>query len=118
MQPPDASYTNDIRYQFKVQVTKPNGDVMNLPSSGGVFTSDSTGSTFTLFTVDQTGNWTVNVMFQELFWRWYDSASSRDYYGVTLLASNYTDRFTVQEQPVQPVTPNVDPCNRVLVAAN
>ncbi len=108
MQPPDASYTNDIRYEFKVQITKPNGDIMNLPSSG-TFKSDSTGSTFTLFTPDQTGNWTVTVTFQELFWRWYDSATSRDYYGVTLLSSNYTDTLTVQTDPVQPVIPNVDP---------
>ena len=119
MQPPDASYTNDIRYEYTVKIVKPNGDVINLPtgseqaavgaSVGKTFVSDSTGSTFTSFIPDQAGNWTITVTFQKLFFRWYDSATQRDYYGVTLLSSSYTDSLIVQQEPVAAVTPPIEP---------
>jgi len=106
MQPPDASYTNDIRYEYKLKLEKPNGDVEILPSSG-TFVSDSTGTTFTLWTVDQVGNWIITVEFQELFYRWYGSSTARDYYGTTFLASSKTYNLTVQEEPVTPVAPDI-----------
>ena len=103
MQPPDASFTNDIRYTYTLTLTKPNGEVEKLPSSG-VFTSDSTGSTYTLWTVDQTGNWTVKVDFLEMFYRWYDSSTQRDYYGTTFKGSSKTYTMTVVNELVIPVT--------------
>ena len=108
MQPPDASYTNDIRYTYTLTLTKPNGDVEKLPASG-VFTSDSTGTTYTLWTVDQTGNWTVRVDFLDLFYGWYASSTQRDYYGTTFKASSKTYHMQVVEEPVIPVAPDIQP---------
>ena len=119
MQPPDASFTNDIRYEYKIKITKPNGDIINLPSGsehaevgssvGKTFVSDSTGSTFTIFVPDQVGNWNITVTFQELFFRWYSSDVQRDYYGTTFLSSSYTYTLPVQQEPVAAVTPPIEP---------
>jgi outer membrane protein assembly factor BamB len=110
--PPGASLTNDVRYQYTMDVVKPNGDTETLPSTG-VFTSDSTGSQFTAYTPDQTGNYSFTVKFHELFYRWYydtspgadltrtgANATYTDYYGTTFKESTYTLKVTVQEEKV------------------
>jgi len=99
--PLGASEGNDVRYQYHVIVTKPDGSTVRLPSSG-TFVSDSTGTTFCDYTPDVTGNYSVMVVFEDLYWRWSDSSTLRNYYGVTLLSSNRTYTVTVQEDPVYP----------------
>jgi hypothetical protein len=114
--PPGALLGNDIRYQFHVEVTKPDGTSFRLPASGqsagnvgggeggisgDVFVSDSTGSTYTAITPDQVGNYSITVFFHELYYKWDSSmGGSNDYYGTTFLASNYTLQVVVQQEPV------------------
>ncbi len=100
--PYGASATNDVQWEYKVKIVKPDGTTLNLPGSG-TFKSDSTGSGYCSFTPDQVGNYTVTVIFQELLYRWYESATFRDYYGVTLKESSYTETLIVQADPVIPV---------------
>ena len=83
--PVGASEGNDVRYQYHVIVTKPDGSTVRLPSSG-TFVSDSTGTTFCDYTPDVTGNYSVMVVFEELYWRWSDSSTLRNYYGVQVLS--------------------------------
>ena len=118
--PPNALLGNDIRYQFHLTITKPDGTVETFPSTGetsglnihggeggigdGVFVSDSTGSTYTAYTPDQTGNYSITVFFHQLYYHWNSTngggSSSNDYYGTTFLASNYTFPVTVQQEQV------------------
>jgi outer membrane protein assembly factor BamB len=115
--PPNALLVNNIRYQFKIAVVKPDNSIENLPAtgtssgnvgggqggaSGGVYFSDSTGSTYTAYTPDQIGNYTLTVYYQQLQYLWNSTVGggSNDYYGVTFLASNFTTTVTVQQQPV------------------
>ena len=102
--PYGSSSSNDVQYQYTVQITKPDGQVLNLPSSGGAFFSDSTGSAYTSYTPDQAGNYTVVVTFKELLYRWYNSGTFRDYYGVTYKSSSFTDTLFVQEEQVVPIS--------------
>jgi len=111
--PYDALLTNDIRYQFTMDVVKPDKTVEHLPPAGktsgnvaqggvidGKFVSDSTGSAYTAYAPDQTGNYTFTVYFQELLYRWNASATQRNFYGTTFKASNYTLTVEVQADPV------------------
>jgi hypothetical protein len=68
---------------------------------GGVFLSDSTGSGYTAYTPDQTGNYTLTVTVLDFFYRWNSTTGgSNDYYGTTFKSSSYTMTVTVQEDPV------------------
>ena len=96
-----AQDTNDLRYKYHVEVTKPDGTKETIPSSGSLI-SDSTGTTYTSYTPNQIGNYTVNVVFEELYWRWSTAGAGQDYYGVTLLESSRTYTVTVQQDPVYP----------------
>jgi outer membrane protein assembly factor BamB len=120
--PQNALLTNDIRYMFTIDVTKPNGATEKLPPAGatrgsvaqggilnGQFLSDSTGSTYTAYTPDQTGNYTFVLHFQQLQYLWqsanptkahYFSGVDNTWYGVTLKASDYTLTVNVQQDPV------------------
>jgi outer membrane protein assembly factor BamB len=93
-QPPGASASNDVRYQYSMKVEDPDGVVETL----GPFTSDATGTAYTLYTPDKVGNWTVTVTFNELLWEW----PNTDYNGATFLASSDTITIVVQEEPVNP----------------
>jgi outer membrane protein assembly factor BamB len=95
-QPPGASAYNDVRYQYSMKVVDPDGNVENL----GPFTSDATGTCYTLYTPTKVGNYTVTVTFNELLWEW----DNRDYYGATFLASSDTITIVVQEEPVNPTS--------------
>ncbi len=101
--PHQASEGNDIRYKYHVDITKPDGTTERVPSSGSL-TSDSTGTTYTSYTPTQTGNYSVTLVFEELYWRWGvpPSTVGRDYYGITFLSSNRTYIVAVQEEPVLP----------------
>ena len=96
--PPGSVLGGDINYQYKINVVKPNNDTETLPATG-TFVSDSTGSQFTTYTPDQTGVYKFTVVFQELFYDFYGSSTTNDYYGTTFLESSYTLSVTVQEQP-------------------
>ncbi|HLN90105.1 MAG TPA: PQQ-binding-like beta-propeller repeat protein [Candidatus Binatia bacterium] len=95
-----AQDTNDERYKYHVEITKPDGTKETLPSSGSLI-SDSTGTTYTSYTPDQVGNYTVKIVFEELYWRW-NTGSAADYYGITMLSSSRTYTITVQQDPVSP----------------
>jgi hypothetical protein len=82
-QVPNGAYTvNDIRYRYKLEITKPDGTIEHLPPPGaasgiytqaiidGAFSSDSTGTAYTLYTVDQVGNYSIKIIFQELYYHW------------------------------------------------
>jgi len=112
--PPSALMGNDIRYQFKLNITKPDGTVETLPPSSdntgsvstggainGVFVSDSTGSAYTGYVPDQTGNYTVTVTVLDFYYKWNSTTGgSNDYYGTTFKSSSYTMTVTVQDEPV------------------
>ena len=116
--PPSALLGNPIRYTFNVVVTKPDGTTEKLPTASetsttnvhggeggianGVFVSDSTGSTYTAYTPDQTGDYKFNVFFNKLQYLWNSTNGGGDanYYGTTFLASNYTLTVHVQQEPV------------------
>jgi outer membrane protein assembly factor BamB len=102
-QVPHASAdANDIRYEYSVEITKPDDSTVRLPASGTI-TSDSTGTAYTVFTPEETGNYSVTIIFHELFYRWYDSSAMREFYGVTLQESSHTYTLVVQDEPVEPV---------------
>lgn len=96
--PYQAQDTNTIRYKYHVEITDPDGKKETL----GPLTSDSTGTTFTKYTPDTVGNYSVNVVFEELYWGWSAQGAGRDYYGTTFLSSNKIYTVTVQEDPVYP----------------
>jgi hypothetical protein len=113
--PPGAVAGNDIRWTYKATLTKPDGTIENYPPPGtaappgsqiqdGKYISDSTGSTFFTFTPAETGNYTITGTFQEMEFLWSDTATMRDYYGVTLLESSYTVKLEVQNELVVPST--------------
>jgi hypothetical protein len=106
--PQGALLGNDIRYTFTMKVVKPDGHEEMLPPAGvtkgsvaqggimgGKYVSDSTGSTYAAYTPDQTGNYSITLFIDQLYWRW-----TGDWYGTTLLASNYTLTVNVQQESV------------------
>jgi len=97
--PYQAQDTNDIRYKYHVVITKPDGTTETLPSTGSL-TSDSTGTTYTKYAPTQLGNYSVMVVFEQLYWRWSTSGAGQDYYGTTYLSSNKTYTVTVQQDPI------------------
>ena len=100
--PPDALLTNDIRYEYYNVIKKPDGGEDRIPTSGTV-DSDSTGTNYFAYTPNAVGNYTITTYFIEQMYRWYSSSTQRNFYGITLLPSNYTTTLVVQEEPVVPV---------------
>jgi hypothetical protein len=100
--PPDALISNDIRYEYYNVITKPDGTTERIPATGTI-TSDSTGTNYFGYTPDQTGNYSVTTVFIQQTYRWYSSTTQRNFYGITLLSSNYTSTVTVQQEPVTPI---------------
>ena len=119
--PPNALLGNNIRYTFKISILKPDGTTETLPAagqqqgnvgggqggiSGDHFVSDSTGSTYTAYTPDQVGNYSITVFFQQLQYLWYNNGASNttggdnNYYGTTFKASQQTITVNVQQEPV------------------
>ena len=94
--PYQAQDTNQIRYKYHVVVTKPDGTTETLPT----LTSDSTGTTYTKYTPDQIGNYSMMVVYEQLYWSFSTSGAGQDYYGVTFLSSNRTYTVQVQQDPI------------------
>src|SRR5450759_4774758 len=80
--PADALLTNDIRYEYYHIITKPDGTTERYPLSGTIL-SDSTGTNYFTYTPDQIGNDSVTTVFTTLMYRWYSSATQRNFYGIT-----------------------------------
>jgi len=102
--PPGASAGNDIRWEYSVTITRPDGQTERIPASGTIV-SDSTGSAFTTYTPAATGNYTIEVKFHELLYRWTD----RDYEDITFAESTHTSTLVVQQEPVIPLEESVYP---------
>ena len=116
--PPNALLTNEIRYQYTVDIKKPDGSTETLPPAGttrgsiatggifnGKFLSDSTGSTYTAYTPDQVGNYTFTLHFQQLQYLWYTltgntTGGDNNYYGTIFEPSSYTMIVHVLQDPV------------------
>ena len=126
--PPNALLGNPVRYQFTLDIKKPDGTTITLPPAGatsgnvgagqggaqnGVFVSDSTGSTYTAFTPDQVGNYTLTAHLLQLTYLWNSTnggVSNVDYYGTTFLASSFTSTIVVQQDSVSLIgLPNIEP---------
>ncbi len=121
--PPNALLSNPVRYQMRLTVLKPDGTSETLPPAGttsgnvgggqggaqnGVFVSDSTGSTYTAYTADQVGNYTLTVSFLQMTYLWNSTnggVTNYDYYGTTWLASNFTSTISVQQDSVSLTLP-------------
>jgi outer membrane protein assembly factor BamB len=106
--PHASSAGNDIRYEYSVSITKPDQSTVRIPSSGTI-TSDSTGTAYTTFTPEDTGNYSVTITFHELYYHWNQTSAMRDYTGVTLQESSRTYTLVVQDEPVEPVATTVYP---------
>jgi outer membrane protein assembly factor BamB len=106
--PYGAAAANDVRYEYSVTITTPNGNTVRLPASGTIV-SDSTGSAYTDYVPDQVGNYSITIKVHELFYRWYQTATFRNYYGVTLLESTHTYTLVVQEEQVDPIAITIYP---------
>ena len=101
--PTAAGNAGDRWVNFKIEITKPNGDKENL----GPFTSDSVGGSYGAYTPDQAGNYTFFFSFpgQTVTGSTgtgingtMTSAFLNDYY----MPSNTTGILTVQQEPVTP----------------
>jgi len=105
--PPPASLDeNDVRWEYSVTVTDPDGNTATLPASGTI-KSDATGTAYMKYTPTKVGNYSITVKFPETLYRWYKEGGGwysnyRDYYGVTFLESNSTSTLVVQTEPVIP----------------
>jgi outer membrane protein assembly factor BamB len=89
---------SDIRYQYTVDIDKPDGTTQTL----GPITSDSTGTAYTLWSPATAGSYNITVNFLELLYHWSDTSDMRDYHGVTYDGASYTKTLVVQEEPVLP----------------
>jgi len=96
---------NEVRWEYSVAITDPDGQTERLPATGTI-TSDATGTAYTTYTPRKVGNYSVTIKFHELFYRWYEgpgyNLNLRDYYGVTFLESTEKYTLVVQEEQVVP----------------
>ncbi len=99
---------NDVRNEFSVEITDPDGETTRLPTTGTI-KSDPTGAAYTMYTPTKVGNYSITVKFHELFYKWYGGWAEaykryqyNDYYGATFLESTSTYTLVVQEDPVLP----------------
>ena len=64
-------------------------------------TSDSTGTTYTKYTPDQIGNYSMMVVFEQLYWRWSTvQAQVKTTMEPPILSSNRTYIVQVQQDPI------------------
>ena len=94
--PPEAISNENIRWNFAVTVTNPNGNVTSL----GNFVSGVEGRASTTFTPDMVGTWNVTVKFPNTLYGWDDTAAQQVWTGDTFLASSFTASFVVQSETV------------------
>ncbi|MCJ7768465.1 PQQ-binding-like beta-propeller repeat protein [Candidatus Bathyarchaeota archaeon] len=88
----------DVRYQYTVDVNKPDGTKQTL----GPIQSDSTGTAYTLWTPAAVGSYNITVNFLQLLYQWSETSDMRDYHGVTYDGASYTKTLVVQEEYVYP----------------
>ncbi|MGF3521494.1 MAG: PQQ-binding-like beta-propeller repeat protein [Candidatus Bathyarchaeia archaeon] len=105
MAPPTAAGAAGDRWRgFTVTVTKPDGTTQTL----GPFDSDPTGSTFTLYTPNQLGQYTFSFRYPGQVLSLYNPTnglpgSNSVYINDTFLPSTASATLTVQQTPVAPV---------------
>jgi hypothetical protein len=105
MAPPTAAgNAGDRWHPFTIDVTKPNGDTTRL----GPFTSDPTGSTYTLYTPDQIGTYTFLFKYPGQVASLNHPTnglpgSASVYVNDTFLPSQSAVTLTVQQTPIAPV---------------
>jgi hypothetical protein len=99
-----AGIGGDRWTNFKIEVTKPNGDTKTL----GPYISDPIGTAYDIFTPDQVGTYTFEVMYSGQVASKYNpengvegSSTNAQYIGDKFLASNATTTLNVQEQPIE-----------------
>lgn len=99
---PQATLDNDIRMQnYRLNITTPTGAVVKL----GPFTPDPTQTTYTTFTPNQVGKYSVVFWYPDTVYRWNDTAAIRTWTNDTFLgATSATVTFTVQEEQLPPAT--------------
>ena len=94
--PDGALVTNDIRWKnYTIVLTKPDNTTEVL----GGFNSDPTGSTYTQYTPNQIGNWTVKLIFPAQI-----LTTTGTYANDTFKESTYTTTFTVQQDAISSVS--------------
>jgi outer membrane protein assembly factor BamB len=106
--PHASAAANDIRYEYSIDIVKPDEETERIPASGTIV-SDSTGAAYATFTPEQTGDYSITITFHELFYRWSDTSAMREFYGVTLLESTRTYTLVVQDEQVEPAATIVYP---------
>ncbi len=106
MAPPTAAgNAGDRWHDFNIQITKPNGQTQKL----GPFTSDPTGSTYTLYTPDQLGTYTFRLDYTGQVLSLNNPINglpgdrNSPYINDTFSPSSATVQLTVQQDQVTPV---------------
>ncbi len=104
--PPGSLANNDWRWRgIKLTLTKPSGDTEVLGGTTG-FSTDSVGTTYTSYTPDEVGNWTVRVDFPGMQYGvnppfLIGNIQSNAFYNDTFQASTFTTTFFVQQEALQ-----------------
>jgi len=97
--PPTAAGMAGDRWTFYVDITTPDGTEESL----GSFTSDPVGGSWTSYTPDQVGTYTVTCSFPDQVVTGSEGTGIYNYniaINDTYLASSATTTFTVQEEPI------------------
>jgi outer membrane protein assembly factor BamB len=109
---PQVPNPSTDKYLYTIEITQPSGAVITLPPTGasgiynqgiqdGKYVSDTTGSAWTTWTPSEVGNHSVTIKFWGTAVSHTDpSFTNRDWYGVTLMPSNFTTTFVVLQEPV------------------
>ncbi len=117
--PTAAGIAGDRWHDFTITITQPNGNTQKL----GPFTSDPTGSTYTLYTPDQLGTYSIKFDYTGQVLTWVNPTNglvsqpsalrpgSADFVNDTFLPSSTTTTLTVQETQITPVEDYALPTN-------
>ncbi len=102
--PTAAGSAGDRWHDFTIDIVKPNGATDHL----GPFTSDPTGSTYTLYNPDQVGTYSFTLKYSGQVASLYNPdnglpGTPSDFVGDTWLPSQVTVSLTVQQQAITPV---------------
>jgi hypothetical protein len=94
---PNSAINNVIRMQnYRLNITTPNGTVVPL----GPFTPDPTETTYTTYTPDAVGNYSIVFSYPDTTYVWTGGANDTWANDVFLGATSSPQYFTVQDQPV------------------
>jgi outer membrane protein assembly factor BamB len=96
---PEALYTNDIRrHGYKLTIKEPDGSIAK--TEEWPIVQDTTGVTFTSFSPDQVGTYTLLFEYAGQTYTWNSTSAERLWTGTVFLASSRTITLTVQEEPL------------------